>query len=1220
MEPPLNERPRLLAPPRGIFEELDWKQLEEAHNCVVFGRKRKPMLLPKVQKSRSKAKRNKVDHFEPRTTDIITELKSYYRKRQFVSKILDENTTNMILGQDSPLISADYAAVAKDLAEVSSSLVRDRVIERKAELNHKRKVAKLRHILQAGSSDWLQTDLETLPAFVQDRPWELLDEMDFLDAHSCVEREGRRYSIPPFYDDMKVPRDDPDVQELVQSKQEAKQVSSKKTWLYIVRRDIPRAHKVITGSKQNNLRTLRIRAEQCMKELRKRELRMSKTQRDLPVRVKKLSKEMVAFWKKYEKHVGETQKREQKELLERRKREEEMREARRQQLKLNFLLTQTELYSHFVGHASQGEAVSLSVAPDPVLANAAVSGEDEAALQQRAQRTALAAAQRTVHNAKQFDEEFKKRNAALGEIPSAPSMLESRPTPSLDSSTIKQPKILKGKLKEYQLKGLQWLGNLYDQGINGILADEMGLGKTVQAISLMAHLAEAKDIWGPFLVVSPASTLQNWQTEIAKFCPQLKVLLYWGQQAERGAQRKDFNKQLFSKSCPFHVMVTSYQIITKDQKPLSRVPWQFMVLDEAQAIKSSTSQRWNVLLNFKCRNRLLLTGTPVQNSMAELWALLHFIMPTLFDSHDEFQEWFSKDIESHAANATRMDEHQLNRLHMILKPFMLRRLKRDVEHEMAEKIELEETCDLTPRQKVLYDAIRRKISVAELHNYSSHMTGSQNDALMNLVMQFRKVCNHPSLIKPRVVQTPLEFVNFDVGPLPSTAEQAANEREIVPLLHVRSLIQWQLPRLLHHQSLAVYNPQDNYASKKRLLFTTLNIFSADYMFHSLFPHRKPLPRPTDQPTLPDGSGFGWQWSPSAVDAPVSFYDDSPRCTSVFSFLRFCGMSVGDMVEAAQGDETGIFGAFLRVLQHWDRLERYHLLTSESWTAPVCKSLLIVLTPAFSFLRGRCTSDVAADLVVRGSRRLTPTVLHVRAALMPKVVAPPPDVYMSDRHFTTCVSAGQGTQRTRAIVLGLMQPVLDEVHREWVDLPKPASLMYDCGKMLLLDELLTRLKKEKHRVLLYCQMTKMMDILEEYLRFRRYRSLRLDGSSKVSDRHGMVTQFQKDLDIFVFLLSTRAGGLGINLTAADTVIFYDSDWNPTMDAQAMDRAHRLGQTKQVTVYRLVTKHTIEEHILKRAKQKHTVCEALCSLHLLSWRHVLVMNAVCSTECARIPWLY
>lgn len=151
-----------------------------------------------------------------------------------------------------------------------------------------------------------------------------------------------------------------------------------------------------------------------------------------------------------------------------------------------------------------------------------------------------------------------------------------------------------------------------------------------------------------------------------------------------------------------------------------------------------------------------------------------------------------------------------------------------------------------------------------------------------------------------------------------------------------------------------------------------------------------------------------------------------------------------------------------------------------------------------------------------------------------------------------------------------------------------DVILDSGKLATLDKLLEKLKSENHRCLVYFQMTKMIDLFEEYISYKQYKYLRLDGSSKISERRDMVQDWQTRPEIFIFLLSTRAGGLGINLTAADTVIFYDSDWNPTVDQQAMDRAHRLGQTKQVTVYRLITRNTIEERILQRAKQKDEVC--------------------------------
>jgi DNA helicase INO80 len=252
-----------------------------------------------------------------------------------------------------------------------------------------------------------------------------------------------------------------------------------------------------------------------------------------------------------------------------------------------------------------------------------------------------------------------------------------------------QPKIFRGTLKQYQLKGMNWLLNLYDQGINGILADEMGLGKTVQALAMLSHIAEEYNIWGPFLVITPASTLHNWQQEVAKFLPSFKVVPYWGSPQERKILRQFWDtSNLHQKSSSFHVVITSYQLVITDFKFFNRIKWQYLVLDEAQAIKSSSSQRWKMLLEFKCRNRLLLSGTPIQNTMAELWSLLHFVMPTLFDSHEEFDDWFSKDIESSAESKSQVDEKQISRLHMILKPFMLRRIKKDVENDLSDKLEV----------------------------------------------------------------------------------------------------------------------------------------------------------------------------------------------------------------------------------------------------------------------------------------------------------------------------------------------------------------------------------------------------------------------------------------------------------------------------------------------------------------------------------------------------
>lgn len=512
-------------------------------------------------------------------------------------------------------------------------------------------------------------------------------------------------------------------------------------------------------------------------------------------------------WRKLEKEVSENRKKAQKEAIEKQKREEERREAERQQRKLEFLLTQTELYSHFIGSkmglidgekstsasdaagsaslaeegaaatlvpgtaeekVSDGDDTSIKSADDASLLTTEMIRrikEDEEAVAFK-HEAAEAAKERVLMNMQKknaFDLEIRR---AKGESASEADtkMLEEKAQKSeeldlLNPSTmptedylVKEPSIFRGKLKTYQLKGLNWLINLYEQGINGILADEMGLGKTIQSISFLTYLA-SKNIWGPFLVVCPSSTLHQWQQEIAKFCPELTVLPYWGNQKERQIIRKYWNsKQLYVRDAAFHVLITSYHVVVADEKYFHRLNWQFLLLDEAQAIKNASSQRWKSLLGLRCRSRLLLTGTPIQNSMAELWALLHFIMPEFFDSHEEFNEWFSKDIQANAAGGDNsLTSAQLQRLHVILKPFMLRRVKKDVEHEMPPKIEVEVACHLSARQRLLYRSLQNKVMQCDEF--------SKEESLMNLVMQFRKVCNHPQMLKHHEASSPYNFVN-----------------------------------------------------------------------------------------------------------------------------------------------------------------------------------------------------------------------------------------------------------------------------------------------------------------------------------------------------------------------------------------------------------------------------------------------------------------------------
>jgi len=351
---------------------------------------------------------------------------------------------------------------------------------------------------------------------------------------------------------------------------------------------------------------------------------------------------MLLFWRKNEREERDLRKKAEKEAIDRAKREEELREARRQARKLNFLITQTELYSHFVGKKVGTDDGGVGIeGPSPIPSGSGngdlpakfdeldFDADDDEALRAAAARSAQNAVTLAQNKAKDFDLATRAGGAAVAEAKApgdidmkdididAEDMNFTNPTGLSELEQIPQPKMLHCQLKEYQLKGLNWLVNLYEQGINGILADEMGLGKTVQSISVMSYLAENHNVWGPFLVIAPASTLHNWQQEISRFVPGLKALPYWGNAKDRKVLRKFWNRKhvTYTQDAPFHVLITSYQLVVQDEKYFQKIKWQYMILDEAQAIKSSSSSRWKILLGLHCRNRLLLTGTPIQNTM-----------------------------------------------------------------------------------------------------------------------------------------------------------------------------------------------------------------------------------------------------------------------------------------------------------------------------------------------------------------------------------------------------------------------------------------------------------------------------------------------------------------------------------------------------------------------------------------------------------------------------
>jgi DNA helicase INO80 len=942
----------------------------------------------------------------------------------------------------------------------------------------------------------------------------------------------------------------------------------RKIWQMMAKKEIGKVQRLKANNHKEMLTNCKKTAVFCQKAVRQKAMESQKRQKETIWRAKRLTREMMSYWKKFDRVERENRRRQEKEAEEQRKMDVELIEVKRQQRKLNFLITQTELYAHYISH--KGEQIGFDetqrilnqLDEDMPARLSAIDTYDSEVLKNKAQQN--------VQNAFKVE---KEKTAEFDKVAHEPTL---EPVVDLinSGSVIKelpQPNCFKGVLKGYQLKGMTWLAHLYKKGISGILADEMGLGKTVQSIAFLCHVAENYGVWGPFLIISPASTLHNWQQEFQRFVPDFKVVPYWGSPAQRKILRQFWDqKDLHKKEASFHVVITSYQLIVSDYKYFNRIKWHAMILDEAQAIKSTSSVRWKLLLQFNCRNRLLLSGTPIQNSMGELWALLHFIMPTLFDSHEEFNEWFSKDIESHAENKTGIDEKQISRLHMILKPFMLRRIKKDVENELSDKIEVMVFCPLTTRQKYLYMALKKKIRIEDILKATGLMDGHMTDKnftsnLMNLVMQFRKVCNHPELFERRDVKSPYSLPKLE----------------------------YNMPRLVFDEG----RIHKSLPSKSHLIYNKFNIFKAENIQRRL----------TEDVDDRDG----------------------------LNFLQFINLTPGEVEKITIGGilqlllhsiETEVKNKLLNYRNEYSNVEKRFLLLEPTFSNKLNKNYLSNSSILHNFLftsrnvsKSRiythqdqeiCSMQESTDHRLIRSRHakieviksplrsptrmlksplkspvikeekkieisensqlnLVPEFPHVprepRKVLcapteMPKFLFNVPlkvqshakNLYVESRaaaweakRFDHC-DCKEGWE----LINEAVKQTRPENGWSYIRIPDKQTLVSDAGKLTVLDSLLTRLKAGGHRVLIYTQMTKMIDLLEEYMWHRKHRYIRLDGSSKISARRDMVADFQNREDIFCFLLSTRAGGLGINLTAADTVIFYDSDWNPTVDQQVI----------------------------------------------------------------------
>ncbi|NWY07178.1 SMRCD regulator, partial [Nothoprocta ornata] len=303
---------------------------------------------------------------------------------------------------------------------------------------------------------------------------------------------------------------------------------------------------------------------------------------------------------------------------------------------------------------------------------------------------------------------------------------------------IEQPSILNQslKLKPYQKIGLNWLALLHKHGLNGILADEMGLGKTIQAIAFLAYLYQEGN-QGPHVIVVPASTLDNWIREVNLWCPELSVLLYYGSQEER----KLLRLSIYNKSEHFNVIITTYNCAissSDDRRLFRRLKLNYAIFDEGHMLKNMNALRYQHLMTINAKNRLLLTGTPVQNNLLELMSLLNFVMPRMFsNSKNEIQRMFS----SKAKTVEEQSLYELERIahaKQIIKPFILRRVKDEVLKQLPPKRDVIELCDMSEKQEQMYSDLVNKLKKTINSN-------EKNSDMGNVMMQLRKMANHPLL-------------------------------------------------------------------------------------------------------------------------------------------------------------------------------------------------------------------------------------------------------------------------------------------------------------------------------------------------------------------------------------------------------------------------------------------------------------------------------------------
>ncbi|KAK4627121.1 Helicase swr1 [Fulvia fulva] len=714
------------------------------------------------------------------------------------------------------------------------------------------------------------------------------------------------------------------------------------------------------------------------------------------------------------------------------------------------------------------------------------------------------------------------------------------------------PSLLRGTLRTYQHAGLDWLASLYRNGTNGILADEMGLGKTIQTISVLAHLAEVHEVWEAHLVIVPTSVILNWVTEFQKFLPGFRVLGYYGTAEERQQKRKGWTNDPHHENKEkrgYNVVITSYNVAMQDINAIRNVQWHYLILDEAHNIRNFNSQRWQVLIRLRTRARLLLTGTPLQNDLAEVWSLLTFLTAGDDDrSHGELEEFlghwkdpvkeiFDQGVQKISENAQRV----VDQLHISLRPFLLRRKKSEVEKDLPKKTESVVVCKLSKRQRQLYQDY---MGLAETKATLAKGSGVQAGAVL---LSLRRVCNHPDLFDPRPIQTSFAM---EFSPLETYNPR---ERLVRQLLGTKEDFSNGLLLIGRESQKRAAVQRSKRLSASSLLQRQIDDILANSMDES-----------PDPATL----------------AGARALQRLRQRDQTLQQIRACIRATDSAISAAP-----VYGADLRELVTVQR-EGSYLFSPRTLPPPHYRYLQGRMKVGHRPLRfehpvdwhlaasTRLQQDVATHISY--AERLQDTI--VRFAFVPPAVTVPildfaipavvQDVLRVSPAYPTDGDWGHEARIRTSIAF-----------------PDRRLLVYDSGKLQRLVYLLRELQAKGSRSLIFTQMTGTLNVLEQFLNLLNLPYLRLDGSTPVERRQLYSAEFNRpDSKYQCMILSSRAGGVGLNLTGASSVIFYDLDWNPQMDRQCMDRAHRIGQVRDVEVYKMVSEKTVEENILRRANQK------------------------------------